>query len=260
MRTNTSALLRNLDPALAAGLDDDDLDDLLDDLEEAEEEEEEPGEEDDDDDVDDDDEGGDDGRRGRSGGDDRTSRIVTRETRKARNKARKELLAELGFDTVDAAKTFTDEARRRQQENESEAERRQREADERERRAEARERAAAEKAVRADVRAALLDAGVNRERLDRATRNVLADLGDDLTDLDDDAVAEAVETLVGDSPEWFTVGDNDDDARRRTAAAASSARHGRRDRGRQAGKSGFDRGEDMAREWLEQQQARFSTP
>lgn len=223
------------------GHDRDDVLDLIDEFDEVEEEEEEDGDEDDDD--------GDDDGGGRSSDDDRIARIVTRETRKAAKAARRSVLESLGFQSEDEAKSFAEAARKRQQENEDEATRRQREADEREARAVDRERKANEKAVRADVRAALLDAGVNPDRMDRATRNVLADLGDDLSDVDDDSIVEAVTTLAEkDSPEWFTSrgeGDEDDERRKRKPAGGALPDRKRKD-GARAGVSALADGEARA--------------
>jgi hypothetical protein len=66
-------------------------------------------------------------------------------------------------------------------------------ADERERKAAAKERAA-------DVRSALLAAGVKPDRLAKAERIVELD-----DDADSDAITAAVESLKGDTPEWFPV-------------------------------------------------------
>jgi hypothetical protein len=131
---------------------------------------------------------------------DASAAAIRREAeRRAKKDAEKSLSDALGC-SLDEAKQIIADRKAEKEASATEAEKREAAAKEREDKAAERERLAAEKGLRADAKAALAEAGVNPERLKRATAMLLGDLE---ADADEEAVTAAAAALKTEMPELF---------------------------------------------------------
>lgn len=131
---------------------------------------------------------------------DASAAAIRREAeRRAKKDAEKALSDALGC-SIDEAKQIIADRKAEQAESATAAEKREAAAKEREDKAAERERTATAKERAADAKSALVEAGVNPERLKRATSLLLGDLEDDA---DEDAVTAAAAALKTEMPELF---------------------------------------------------------
>lgn len=131
---------------------------------------------------------------------DASAAAIRREAeRRAKKDAEKSLSDALGC-SIDEAKQIIADRKAEKEASATEAEKREKAAQDREAAAAERERLATEKGLRADAKAALAEAGVNPERLKRATAMLLGDLE---PDADEEAVQAAAAALKTEMPELF---------------------------------------------------------
>jgi hypothetical protein len=138
---------------------------------------------------------------------DQVTAIAARERAQGERAAAAKVAEALGM-TVEEAKTFIDGAKERERAAMTEADRKLAEATDKEKAATAATAKAAEREHNANVRVALIDAGVPKAKAERAARLVDAAIG-----ADDAAIKTSIESLKGDWPEMFATveeGEGDD--------------------------------------------------
>jgi hypothetical protein len=128
-------------------------------------------------------------------------RIAAKEKREGRKAASRELMDKFGFDSLEDAERFFEEAKSRDTKADDDAEKRLRKAEERERKAEDRYKLATRKGNEADVLASLIGEGMPKAKAARAVRMVDLDLATE--DLTADEIDEAVFALKEEMPELF---------------------------------------------------------
>ena len=145
---------------------------------------------------------------------------ASRRAKKAERAAYRKLADELGV-SIEDVKRIVSEHKEGAQGDDEQA----RQLEERERQAAERERLAAAKSINADVRAALVEAGLPRSAAKRVSRLIEVE-----HDADEDDILEAIDELKGEMPHLFRAndGDDDDDDEDRPRAVDSKARGRRR--------------------------------
>jgi hypothetical protein len=129
------------------------------------------------------------------------NRIMANEKRQGKELGIREVMEQLGTDSLDDAKALLEEVRNRDSKANDDADKRLRKAEERERKADDLARKAIVKANTADVLAALIGENMEKKKAVLAVRLVDLDLSTE--DLSEDEILEAVDTLKDAMPELF---------------------------------------------------------
>lgn len=132
--------------------------------------------------------------------------LIAERVRKAKGSAQKDLLAKLGIEDVDAAKTALDDHRKNQDKSKTDLERATSEATTEKQKREAAEATVAEVKLTTRIEKALIKAGQTVTAAERCRR--LVDLG---TDASDEDIAAEIESLKKETPALFSAPANDDD-------------------------------------------------
>ena len=176
--------------------------------------------------------------------------IATAQAAKAARAERKRLMETFGVKDEAELKAVLDAAKQRDDADASEVDKLKREAQETKDAAAAREAKAAEKIKTADVKAALVDAGVTDAKARaRIATLVLVELTDD-DEPDDDAIAAAVELVKADMPTLFGASDDDDDddKTKPKPKPTSGDPGGKGPKARVGQQTGMERGAELARQ------------
>jgi hypothetical protein len=169
---------------------------------------------------------------------------AAREAAEAKRQALREVAERLGC-TIEEAEQMLKDARDADASRLSELDKKERDLLAREAKAKADSEAAAKVLRDGQIRDALLDANVKRERLAHATRSI--EIPDDA---DEKAIKEAVKAYAGEVPEWFDASANDPNDQQQQQAPPGTPPSTPTPQRRPAGKpdeGAFDRGAARAR-------------
>jgi hypothetical protein len=131
------------------------------------------------------------------------NKIMAKEKREGRALGAREVMEQLGLDSLDDAKALIEETKDRESKVDDDAARRTKRLDERERKAEQKLKEATRKTNKLDVLAELVGEGMSKAKAQRAVSLVELDL--EVEDLTPDEIRDAVVTLKDEMPELFGV-------------------------------------------------------